>query len=121
MRGSAAGAVVTASIAECAQPTHAHSLAKVFSWRVMATATTALIAFAITSEIDTALLIGGIGFFLKFWHLLPARAVLVASDLSPLALVGRRLLLGLSDVPAITSPYNTVATLRFFAGRLRPK
>lgn len=79
MRGSAAGAVVTASIAKCAQTTHSQSLAKVFSWRVMATATMELTAFAITGEIDTALLIGGIEFFLKigiyylherFWLLL---------------------------------------------------
>jgi uncharacterized membrane protein len=65
MRGSAAGAVVTASFAKCAQPTHSHSLAKVVSWRVMATATMALTAFAITGEIDTALMIGGIELFLK--------------------------------------------------------
>ena len=32
---------------------------------MVATATTALIAYAITGEIDTALLIGGIEFFLK--------------------------------------------------------
>ena len=79
MRGSPAEAVVTASIAKCAQPTHLHSLAKAFSWRVVATATTALIAYATTGEIDTALLIGGIEFFLKigiyylherFWLLL---------------------------------------------------
>ena len=46
---------------------------------MVATATTALIAYAITGEIDTALLIGGTEFFLKigiyylharFWLLL---------------------------------------------------
>lgn len=41
------------------------SLAKAFSWRIVATLTTALIAYAITGEIDTALWIGGIEFFLK--------------------------------------------------------
>lgn len=44
---------------------HWHSLAKAFSWRVVATLTTAAIAYAITGEVDTALLIGGIEFFLK--------------------------------------------------------
>jgi len=41
------------------------SLAKAFSWRIVATLTTALIAYVITGEIDTALWIGGIEFFLK--------------------------------------------------------
>jgi uncharacterized membrane protein len=44
---------------------HLISLAKAFSWRIVATLTTALIAYAITGEIDTALWIGGIEFFLK--------------------------------------------------------
>lgn len=44
---------------------HLHSLAKAFSWRIVATLTTAAIAYVITGEIDTALLIGGIEFFLK--------------------------------------------------------
>ncbi len=79
MRGSANGAFLTISIPNSGQPTHSQSLAKAFSWRVVATATTALIALAITGEIDTALLIGGIEFFLKigiyylherFWLLL---------------------------------------------------
>jgi uncharacterized membrane protein len=42
------------------------SLLKAFSWRIVATLTTALIAYGITGEIDTALAIGGIEFFLKF-------------------------------------------------------
>ena len=46
-------------------PSHWQSLAKAFSWRVVATVTTAAIAYVITGEIDTALLIGGIEFFLK--------------------------------------------------------
>ena len=65
MRGSVAGAAVRAFVAKSAQPTHWHSLAKALSWRVLATATTALIAYATTGEIGTALLIGGIEFFLK--------------------------------------------------------
>ena len=56
---------MSASLTKSAQPTHLHSLATAFSWRLVATATTALIAYAITGEIDTALLIGGIEFFLK--------------------------------------------------------
>ena len=66
MRGIvAAGAVVNASIAKCTEPIHSHSLAKVLSWRVIETATTALIAFEILGKIDTGLLIGGIELFLK--------------------------------------------------------
>ncbi len=42
------------------------SLAKAFTWRVTATLTTACIALVITGELDTAILIGGIEFFLKF-------------------------------------------------------
>ena len=46
-------------------PSHWQSLAKAFSWRIVATVTTAAIAYVITGEIDTALLIGGTEFFLK--------------------------------------------------------
>jgi len=44
---------------------HLISLAKAFSWRIVATLTTAMIAYVITGEMDTALWIGGIEFFLK--------------------------------------------------------
>ena len=44
---------------------HLLSLAKAFSWRIVATLTTAIIAYVITGEVDTALMIGGIEFFLK--------------------------------------------------------
>ena len=44
---------------------HLLSLAKAFSWRIVATLTTALIAYVITGETDTAIMIGGIEFFLK--------------------------------------------------------
>jgi len=46
--------------------TRLRSLLKAFSWRIVATFTTALIAYGITGEIETALAIGGIEFFLKF-------------------------------------------------------
>ena len=46
-------------------PSHWQSLAKAFSWRVVATVTTAASAYVMIGEIDTALLIGGIEFFLK--------------------------------------------------------
>jgi adenylylsulfate kinase len=42
-----------------------HSLLKAFSWRVVATLTTAGIAYGVTGQVDTALLIGGVEFFLK--------------------------------------------------------
>ena len=56
---------MSASLAKSAQPTHLQSLAKAFSWRLVATATTALIAYAIIGEIDSALIVGGIEFILK--------------------------------------------------------
>ena len=42
------------------------SLAKALSWRITATFTTAAIAYAITGQLDTAAMIGGIEFILKF-------------------------------------------------------
>ena len=59
---------------------HVRSLLKAFSWRVVATFTTALIAYAITGQLDTAITIGSIEFVLKFfiyymheriWQILP--------------------------------------------------
>ncbi|MEL0081813.1 MAG: DUF2061 domain-containing protein [Gammaproteobacteria bacterium] len=56
------------------------SLLKAFSWRIVATTTTALIAFFITGDVATALSIGSIEFVLKFfiyylheraWQLVP--------------------------------------------------
>ena len=41
------------------------SLAKALSWRITATLTTALIAYIVTGELDTAVMIGGIEFILK--------------------------------------------------------
>lgn len=42
------------------------SLAKALTWRITATLTTAMIAYIITGELNTAVLIGGIEFFIKF-------------------------------------------------------
>ena len=56
------------------------SLLKALSWRIVATTTTALIAYFITGDITLALSIGGIEFVLKFfiyylheraWQLVP--------------------------------------------------
>lgn len=63
---------------------HLRSILKAFSWRIIATLTTGLIAYAITGEIDTAVLIGSIEFVLKFviyyvherlWQLAPRGSV----------------------------------------------
>ena len=43
------------------------SFAKAFTWRITATLTTFLIALVITGELDTAVTIGGIEFFVKFF------------------------------------------------------
>lgn len=45
---------------------HLRSLFKAFSWRIVATFTTASIAFGVTGRLDTAALIGSIEFVLKF-------------------------------------------------------
>lgn len=59
---------------------HLRSLLKALSWRIVATATTAAIAFAVTGQVAAALMIGGIEFFAKFfiyyahervWQLVP--------------------------------------------------
>ena len=65
MRGSAAGAAVSEALTQLAQPTHSTSDAKAFSQRLVATATTALIAYAIICDIDTSLIAGGIEFIVK--------------------------------------------------------
>ena len=46
---------------------HIRSLLKALSWRVVATTTTAIIAWFITGDIATAIAIGGIEFFAKFF------------------------------------------------------
>ena len=62
---SAGGIDLSGVKAQPEKTSHLLSLAKAFSWRIVATLTTAIVAFAITGEVDTALLIGGIEFFLK--------------------------------------------------------
>ena len=63
---------------------HLRSILKAFSWRIIATLTTGLIAYAITGEIDTAILIGSIEFVVKFviyylherlWQLAPRGSI----------------------------------------------
>ena len=63
---------------------HLRSLLKAFSWRILATLTTASIAYAVTGQIDTALLIGGVEFGMKLviyyvhervWQLIPRGTV----------------------------------------------
>jgi uncharacterized membrane protein len=50
-----------------ARESHVRSLLKAFSWRVVATTTTASIAYVVTGEVTTALLIGGIEFVFKIF------------------------------------------------------
>lgn len=61
---------------------HWRSLAKAFSWRILATLTTSIIAYIVTGSLDTAAIIGGIEFLLKFviyylheraWQIVPSR------------------------------------------------
>ena len=48
------------------QHSRTRSLAKALTWRVTATLTTALIAYIVTGEVKTAVIIGGVEFALKF-------------------------------------------------------
>ena len=59
---------------------HLRSFLKALSWRVLATTTTALIAWIVTGDISIAIFIGGIEFIAKFfiyyghervWQLVP--------------------------------------------------
>ena len=62
------------------------SLAKAFSWRIVATLTTSIIAWIITGELDTAAVIGGIEFVLKFFiYYMHERAWAVISWRAPRA------------------------------------
>lgn len=67
-----------------AKESHLRSLLKALSWRIIATLTTAIIAYFVTGEIAMAVMIGGIEFFLKFaiyyaherlWQLAPRGSV----------------------------------------------
>lgn len=52
----------------CHQPnrdTHLRSLLKTFSWRIVATTTTILIAWLVIGDVSSALKVGGIEFFAK--------------------------------------------------------
>ncbi len=69
---------------------HLRSVLKAFSWRIVATLTTAAIAYAVIGEIGTAILIGGIEFVLKIfmyyvheraWQVLPRGAIRAAFHL----------------------------------------
>ena len=48
------------------QSSHTRSLAKALTWCITATLTTAVIAYIVTGELGTAVIIGGIEFALKF-------------------------------------------------------
>lgn len=63
---------------------HLRSLLKASSWRVVATATTAVIAYFVTGDVMAAIAIGSIEFFAKFiiyylheraWQLVPRVSV----------------------------------------------
>lgn len=63
---------------------HIRSLLKAFTWRVIATLTTGVIAYIITGEIRTAIAIGSIEFFVKMlvyyfheraWQLVPRGSI----------------------------------------------
>ena len=67
------------------------SLLKALSWRVLATLTTATIAFAVIGEVATAAIIGSIEFVLKFviyylheraWQRIPNIGVKIPNDAS---------------------------------------
>ena len=51
---------------EAAADSRGRSLAKAFSWRIVATLTTGIIAYLVTGRLDAAALIGGIEFGVKF-------------------------------------------------------
>ena len=46
---------------------HLRSLSKAFSWRIVATLTTAVIAYFVTGDVQAAMMIGGVEFVLKFF------------------------------------------------------
>ena len=48
------------------QSSRTRSLVKALTWRITATLTTAGIAYAVTGELKTAAMIGGIEFVIKF-------------------------------------------------------
>jgi uncharacterized membrane protein len=65
---------------------HIRSLAKALSWRIVGLVTTSIIAYLVTGRLDTAAVIGGIEFVVKFfiyyghermWAWIPWRATRV--------------------------------------------
>ena len=69
---------------QVARESHVRSMLKAFSWRIVATTTTTTIAFIATGQVRTALTIGSVEFFIKFfiyylheriWQLVPRGAV----------------------------------------------
>ena len=46
---------------------HLRSLAKALSWRLLGTLSTATVAYFVTGELETAAIIGGVEFVLKFF------------------------------------------------------
>tara|TARA_A100001037_G_scaffold306805_1_gene355822 strand:- start:8409 stop:8657 length:249 start_codon:yes stop_codon:yes gene_type:complete len=46
---------------------HLRSVLKAFSWRIVATTTTATIAWVVTGDVGTALVIGGFEFVIKIF------------------------------------------------------
>ena len=46
---------------------HLRSLAKALSWRLLGTLSTAMVAYFVTGELETAAIIGGVEFVLKFF------------------------------------------------------
>ena len=54
------------SSADPIRESHIRSLGKAFSWRILATLTTSIIAYWVTGSLDTAAIIGGIEFVFKF-------------------------------------------------------
>ena len=76
------GDPISDPISDPIRESHIRSLAKAFSWRVLATLTTSVIAYLVTGSLDTAAIIGGIEFVFKFfiyylheraWALFPMR------------------------------------------------
>ena len=78
-----------------AKESHLRSILKAFTWRIVATSTTATIAYFIIGDVTAALTIGGIEFFVKMfvyylheraWQVLPrgsVRKLVEAEDEAP--------------------------------------
>ncbi len=71
-------------MSEVHKESHARSLLKTVSWRIIATTTTVTIAFLVFGDISNALKVGGIEFFAKMaiyyfheraWQVLPRGAI----------------------------------------------